>query len=653
MQKIAATLIVLLLTSLLSNFLRAQDITKVPELLKDLANSKTAADSADNLALICYNYANSDIGKGLLYGDSAMQLSTKINYKKGIADAYNNMGWLYYRKGEYTKSEEYLLQALKRFAEIGNPKFTPVSCSNLGWLYLSQSDFPKSMKYFLMGLEYAQATHDSSILGYNYYNIGVVYNRQQKPKEARKYFEQALSCYIAADKKTGIIDANQSIGNSYNTEGNYKKAEEYYRKAFDKIDQKDFYKAGMIHENIGDLNFRQEKWQDALQQYHLAEKSYQQINSKEDIAYIAKLIGKTYYEQNNTKEALKAYERGLSIAVELQNKNLEQQFYEFMSSVYKKENDYRNAFTYYEKAIHIKDSLFTADREVELLKLQTQFETKVRENENKILKAENESANVKLQQNRLSLLFSVMGIVILIIIGLLLRRNYLREKKHSDELTILNAALRSQQEEIETINRKLAMKALRAQMNPHFIFNCLNSLQECILMADIEKANHYLSRFSRLLRMTLESSDEDYISLSRELEMLEIYLSMEAGRMRGSFHYEIEVDADEETEVPSLLLQPLVENAIWHGLAGKTSDRNLKVQILREDDKLKCVVEDNGLGRGTTSKSSHISKGIKILNERLALLNQSKNGSFLKYDDLTVNGQPTGTRVTLEFPYTD
>lgn len=635
----------------------SQDIAKIPALEKKLKASVNIRDSIDNLALICYNYGNSDPDKGLLYGDTALKMATAIKYEKGIADSYNNIGWLYYRKGNYIKSEEYLQKALALFYKIGNPSYPPVVCSNLGWLYFSKADYPKALKYFLTTLNYAQSVHDTSLLGFHYYNIGVVYNKQGKVAEARKYFQEALIYYEAANKKSGMADAYQSIGNTFNVEGDYDLAMSYYNKSFTMIDStNDHYKKGMLQENIGDLYFRQKKYSDARERYKYAQDQYIKINSKEDMAYINSLIGNACKELKLIDEALKAYRNGLDISVELNNKNLEQTFYSEISEVYRDNNDFKSAWEFDQRSDRLKDSLFTAEKANELMKLQTQFETEKKEKENKILRAENEITTATLQRNRLSLIFLIVGIVVLLIIGFLLIRNYQKERKHSSELFKLNEELKQHQQEIESINTKLAMKALRSQMNPHFIFNCLNSLQECILKGDMDKANNYLARFSKLLRMILESSDEDYISLSRELQILELYLSMEAGRMPGSFQYSIEVDDaidDDEVDVPSLLLQPLAENAIWHGLAGKPADRNLKVEIKKEDDSILCIVEDNGVGRKMSKEksSSHQSKGIAILNERIRLLNKGNRNGFLVYDDLILNDVPAGTRATLRFPF--
>lgn len=217
------------------------------------------------------------------------------------------------------------------------------------------------------------------------------------------------------------------------------------------------------------------------------------------------------------------------------------------------------------------------------------------------------------------------------------------------------------------IGKKVAetrLMALRAQMNPHFIFNSLNSIQECIVNEKIEDAHRYLSQFSRLLRMVIDYSEKSLISLDKEIEFLKLYLELESLRFGRSFQYQIHVDEsidDEETLIPSLLIQPFVENAIWHGLLHKKGDRKLQLSFLiNSNDQLVCIVEDNGIGRakaaaikaGKMDAQSHESKGMRISQERIDLLQlQTHLNPEIKIEDLSdSNNEPSGTRVSVTLP---
>jgi LytS/YehU family sensor histidine kinase len=225
-----------------------------------------------------------------------------------------------------------------------------------------------------------------------------------------------------------------------------------------------------------------------------------------------------------------------------------------------------------------------------------------------------------------------------------------------------------QQAKIETIENKQKMtesrlQSLRLQMNPHFLFNALNSIQQMILANEEIVATRYLSKFSKLLRMILVHSDKEYVTLKEELEILHLYIELESIRFKDSFKYTIEcddqIDAD-EIKLPTLLIQPFVENAIWHGLMHKEGDRLLQVKFSEHRECISCIVEDNGIGREKSSAArlatgqgkKHTSKGIQVSMERLKAMNNGngEEGSLKIVDLKNENGMATGTRVEIIFP---
>ncbi len=211
---------------------------------------------------------------------------------------------------------------------------------------------------------------------------------------------------------------------------------------------------------------------------------------------------------------------------------------------------------------------------------------------------------------------------------------------------------------------ELEMQALRAQMNPHFIFNCLNAINGYILNNEAETAADYLTKFSRLIRMVLNNSQKQFISLEEELETLGLYLYMESLRFKDNFNYEIKcndtVDAF-SIFIPPMLLQPFVENAIWHGLMNKDGYRKLIIDLHFEDNILHCNITDNGVGRKKAAqlKSKSVEKnksmGMDITKNRMALLNHDLNGqSFYEIDDLEDEyGVSAGTKVSLKIKTRD
>ncbi len=208
---------------------------------------------------------------------------------------------------------------------------------------------------------------------------------------------------------------------------------------------------------------------------------------------------------------------------------------------------------------------------------------------------------------------------------------------------------------------QLEMKALRAQMNPHFIFNALNSIQTFMMKNETEQALAYLSRFARLIRNVLDHSQLNSISIARETDLLENYLELERLRLSERFDYRIAVDPKLDKdflEIPAMVIQPFVENAIWHGLQHKDEKGLLTIEFIRRGKQILCIIEDNGIGRdaATTLKQqshpSHISRGVQITKDRLQIYNSRFNmdASFDIEDLHDANGEPTGTRVNLWFP---
>ena len=225
---------------------------------------------------------------------------------------------------------------------------------------------------------------------------------------------------------------------------------------------------------------------------------------------------------------------------------------------------------------------------------------------------------------------------------------------------------------IKTIQKKAAIqqqlaqlegKALRAQMNPHFIFNSLNAIQECVITGNVDVAYDYLSRFSKLLRLVLNNSEKNLISLQEEIEMLKIYLELESLRFKDSFQYHIQIDPDIDVDmcsIPPLLLQPYIENAIWHGLMHKQGTKKLQINFAEQNNTIICSIEDDGIGREQSAiiKANKLgakkfeSKGMKLSAQRMDMMNmQQQNKYTVAINDLFhADGKAAGTQVMLNIP---
>lgn len=222
--------------------------------------------------------------------------------------------------------------------------------------------------------------------------------------------------------------------------------------------------------------------------------------------------------------------------------------------------------------------------------------------------------------------------------------------------------LRERERERTEMNNRIAelrLNALQSQMNPHFVFNVLNSIQDCFVSNNVLEANRYMTDFSKLMRLFLESSDDKVISLTKEIKLLSYYIELERMRLDRKFEFDFQVEDDldpDEYRIPTMILQPIVENAILHGLRYKDGDGKLTISFqLLEDETLLIGIEDNGVGRkkaaeiNTARRKDHVSKAANIIEERINIINSSSTDNIeLNYIDLEDESGALGTRVELK-----
>ena len=236
-------------------------------------------------------------------------------------------------------------------------------------------------------------------------------------------------------------------------------------------------------------------------------------------------------------------------------------------------------------------------------------------------------------------------------------------EERTKEIVEKNIAIEKQKQKIlEQKATEYNIEALRAQMNPHFIFNSLNSIQNFILKNDDESSSKYLTKFSRLIRMVFENTKNAYIPLERELEALQIYLDLEKLRVNNKFEYEIHIDEKINTDdllIPSMLIQPFVENSIWHGFIHLEKKGELSISFTQSKNSVLCEIKDNGIGRekakniiNNSKRTDHKSSGMNLTEERIKLIN-SLEDNVVKFDIIDLKngkGEATGTKVEFYLP---
>jgi two-component sensor histidine kinase len=247
----------------------------------------------------------------------------------------------------------------------------------------------------------------------------------------------------------------------------------------------------------------------------------------------------------------------------------------------------------------------------------------------------------------------LIGVIFYSLIRWLIRQKFNRQLERSEKDKQL-AELRQKTGELE-------MQALRAQMNPHFLFNSLNAINRFILQNNSRQASEYLTKFSRLVRLILQNSQSTLITLESELDSLKLYLELEALRFDHQFEYKITVPKDMDIEilkVPPLIIQPFAENAIWHGLMHKEEKGHLKVDIRQENEHIFISIKDDGVGRKQSaamksmSATKHKSMGLTITEDRISHLQRSATDSspVVINDLVNPDGSTAGTEVVIKIP---
>jgi anti-sigma regulatory factor (Ser/Thr protein kinase) len=647
--------------------LAAQDASLVPGIRTELASATNDTLRADALARLCFNLINTEPDSARLYGDQALALATRIGNARALADAHNNLGWLETQQGHIPEATAHLNSALDGFRRIGNPGFTSITLSNLGWLADKQGDRAGALKRFDEALDQATLAADSASMAVLLYSIGSTYNKMQDYGRARIHLERSLAIEEQLGRPNKQGNCLVAIGNAWRSEEDAAKAMEHYQRAAALFSStNNHYGAGMVQENSGDL-FLESEPKRSLPFYERALAHYDTLHSAADKAYILQRMGMAFTGMKKYAEAEASYAEGMLLAEQSGSTELVMDLHLSLAELAVKQGKSDEAIGHYQRHMVLKDSLRGEASERELMRLRAAFETEQAEQENTLLKTENalSRANEAKMKARWTAAAAIsVGLVLLLA---LLYRNYRQRGRHTREVERFNAELQAQRDQVQHMNDLLELKVLRSQLNPHFIHNCQNSAIAMVKDGRNVEALAYLQGLSKLMRMVLEHSVSDRITVDEEMAFLRLYVKLEALRMPG---LQCEVDADrelldDEAELPALLVQPFVENALWHGLAAKGGPRQLSIRFSATDKGLRCVVRDNGVGRRSSTSPStplpstplrdgaeqgHRSLGTELTNERLQLLTHrlQQRGSFTINDLKDDAGNAMGTEVVID-----
>lgn len=518
--------------------------------------------------------------------------------------------------------------------------------------YMKQGQFDMAEKDYQDLLENA-STEKEKTQALN--GLGEVSIQKGQGQKAEQNFQQALDLNLKSDNREEVSKSKANLARSSLVQKKVEEAEEYLEESqeianeVNNLSDDDYLLINETNEEIS-LYYRDNDIVD--KELELRSRSSDFNEAKGNSAGVVKQKVEISQILLNNGDAEGAIEKLKPVTEASPNQPSQDRVKALgiLSEAYEKKGDYDNSLETYKSYVAEKESLFKS-KEIEL-----EDEKSILLNQQKIssrgssAKLQNKDDEIRdrelllkeaeVQQQKLlnyGLMF-VIGVVC--VAGFFVYRNA-KERRLANQL--------------------LTLKSLRSQMNPHFIFNALNSVNHFISISDERAANKFLAEFSRLMRLVLENSQKDFVPLSSELEIVELYIKLEHYRFRDKFDYSFDCDEDinaDSVEIPPMLIQPYIENAVWHGLRYKESRGKLIVKINQSKEFIEVLIEDDGIGREksqalkTKHQRSSKSTGLSNTSSRLAILNSVYGTNFsVGLTDLNNEGD-SGTRVRLTIPTT-
>jgi len=596
-----------------------------------------------------------DLDKSLTFIEEALKANES---RSRNANTYKILGDIYF----FWKQYDIAISNYKISLQINEKTETLLQLAKTQYLAKKYNDSKKTYTKL----------KDKSLSIYNQVQIlqglGDVSIKQKEYKEGKSYYEKALK--IANEKFINDVvpDLNAKLANVYAKEGNInkantavlntlKQASELAEEPSLQVQQEvaDFYNETKQYDN--EIKLRKEilKNVDKNDLNTVVKKYENKSTEQKDSLTSQRLnykIGNAYIQKENYPEAIEYLEKSIVEADKKEDFEVQKHATRKLSEVYATVGDYINALKTYRDFVDIVDTLYIKkEQEIYQIKRLTK---KIADNQSRIaiLERDKELSDSKIslaiKDKELTLEKSKTQLVVIYsLIGGLLLMSLLAFYKH-----------RSTQKQ-QLANNLLALKSMRSQMNPHFIFNALNSVNSFIAVNDERNANRYLSEFSVLMRSVLENSDEDFIPFTKEIELLELYVKLEHNRFKDKFEYTITVDKSidiEQFQIPPMLLQPYIENAIWHGLRYKKEKGKLTIAIdKKSEETIAITITDDGIGRKrslemkTKNQLKQKSKGMSTIKNRIAILNDMYQDKIeVKITDAFEDGRGTRVEVILK-----
>ncbi|MEO0472645.1 MAG: histidine kinase [Bacteroidota bacterium] len=622
--------------------------------------------------------AGKDPKKALQLLEEALNISYDNKDRQTEGLCHNALASINLQLGNFPVAIEQAKIALDLLDRDKNTQGYYRAHQSLAKAYDGNGESDKALEHYFIFLNHVRSTNQKSLITETDNRIAAIYLRQQKFTLAQDRYRSVLDFEQKNQNLPGMITAYNNIGQACNVQGDSTKALEYFQKAAELTPQTRGKKlAKQSYDNLYNslrsnsqsfqhdqfdsnrrLDGEEDEQQVDLTLTEAANGTHYFANPIEEKKVLEVLedvaeaneesgniegelnsrlqIGRLLLDNRQSQEAVPYLEQSVSLAEKIGDEVEMNEAQKGLVLAYEDNGDFSEAFKVLKDA-SVLESKILRDT-IDSLKTRLENIVDLGQQIDRISERMKEKDD-RLRKQKMIVYSLTAGLLILLISALLiLRSNRARQRA----------------------NQLLALKSLRSQMNPHFIFNSLNSVNSFISKNDDRSANKYLADFSKLMRAVLENSQEDFVPLTTEIKVLELYLGLEYFRFKDKFSYEFTLDPDldpEGIDIPPMLIQPYIENAIWHGLRYKESPGMLWVSMRQESDNIRVIVEDNGIGRErsqavkTANQREHQSTGMKNTAARLQLIDSLYRRKLnIQISDREPEAEDVGTRVEICIP---
>lgn len=555
-----------------------------------------------------------------------VEKSYSANDEPSTAKNYENLAKAYSNSDEHVKAEEYLKKALTIYTSLKLKDDKARVSRNLAKAQEKQGKYDEAAKNYEQAQNESTDKVDYSINSNDKKRVSSYSN----PQLQNSYSKSNIQYFQQKGEKDEIADAYIQQAQSSVQQKNVEEALSNYNNALNYINNNSTAEI-KVKDEIANLYLNNNQTDKAVEikneiiaDAKLSKDITTEIKQKQSLANI-------YLEKDNQEQAMQLLQDSYEKAIASSNTLEAKKSLELLINYYQAKGDYTASIQLYDQFLKKLDILVKSDSSLMDNELIAATEGKIRQLE-KEKKLQDE---LIAKTNRFNYMLAGAVVIVLLFLILAIRAFYSVKNK----------------------NKEIALQSLRREMNPHFIFNSLNSINQFIAQNNELEANKYLSSYSNLMRTIMENSNKDFISMSNEIELVKKYLALEHLRFKEKFDYNIIVDETLETDstfLPNMIIQPQLENAIWHGLRYKEKKGLLTITFSLVNKGIQIQIEDDGIGLTkskalkTMNQKTHVSRGLNNTKERIKLLNEL----YHKNIELTIKDRhdQEGTLVLITFP---